>query len=166
MDFLIIFAAKYLYLVIVAVTVVALLIDKKAFARRSILKLALISLPFAFVIAKILSLFIYTSRPFVLENVKPLIDHAANNGFPSDHTLLAMTVSAVILIYNRKLGIVLIALSVVVGAARVLAKVHSPLDVIGSTIIAFSAVITSWIILERFKPASSLIDKILSKFKL
>ncbi len=166
MDFLIVLAAKYLYLVIIIVATVAILVYKKTFVKRSILKLAVISLPLAFVIARISSFFIYTSRPFVVENVKPLIDHAPNNGFPSDHTLLAMTISAVFLIYERRLGILLTALGLAVGAARVLARVHWPIDIMGSTIIAFSAVIIAWIILERVKFANSFIDKILSKFKI
>ncbi len=166
MDFLIGFTAKYLYLVIIAIAAVSFLVNKKPFARRNILKLAVISLPLAFVVARILSYFIYTSRPFVVENIKPLIGHAPDNGFPSDHTLLVMTVSAVLLIYNRKLGMTLIVLSAVVGAARILAKVHSPVDIMGSSLIAFSAVIISWVILERIKLVNQFLDKILSKFKL
>lgn len=166
MNFLIIFAAKYLYLLIITVAAVSFLANKKPFTKRSILKLAVISFPLAFAAARILSSFIYTSRPFVTENVKPLIDHAPDNGFPSDHTLLVMTISAVFLIYNRRLGIVLIILSAAVGAARILAKVHSPIDIVGSSLIAFSAVVVSWIFLERIKFASSFIDKILSKFKI
>lgn len=166
MDFLIVFAAKYLYLVIIIVATVAILAYKKTFVKRSILKLAVISFPLAFITARILSFFIYTSRPFVVENVKPLIPHAANNSFPSGHTLWVMTISAVFLIYNRRLGILLTALSLTVGAARVVAGLHWPIDIMGSTIIAFSAVITTWIVLERVKLLNSFVDKILSKFKI
>lgn len=166
MDLLIVFAAKYLYLVITLAAAAAIFAYKKTFIRRSILKLILISFPLALITARILSLFIYTSRPFVVENVKPLISHVADNGFPSDHTLLVMTISAVFLIYNRKIGIILLILSFIVGAARVLAKIHAPVDILGSTIVALASVVTAWIILERIPSIGRLLEKILSKLKI
>lgn len=165
-DFLIVFVAKYLYLVIIVAAIAAILVYKKTFVVGSVLKLILISFPLAFISARILSFFIYTSRPFVVENVEPLIPHAADNGFPSDHTLLVMTISAVVLIYNRKVGIILLILSAIVGISRVFAKVHTPIDILGSTIIAFSSVAATRIILERIRPLGLLLDKILSKLKI
>lgn len=163
---LIIFAAKYLYLLVILIAVFSAVINKKTFVQKSILKLAIIALPLSFIISRILSLFIYTNRPFVVEGIKPLISHAANNGFPSDHTLLVMTIAAIFLIYNYKSGIVLTLLSFTVGYARILAKIHSPVDVLGSIAIAVIAVLVSWAILKRTKSINLFLDKILSRTKI
>ncbi len=163
---LVILSAKYLFIVVIVLAVFSLFFEKRKFVKRSALKLALVSFPLSLIVARILSHFIYNARPFVVEGVKPLIPHVADNGFPSDHTLLAMTISAVIIIYNRKVGIVLLILSTIVGVARVFAKVHAPVDILGSAIVAFSSVVAAWIILERVRPLDLLLDKILSKFKI
>lgn len=139
---LIIFTAQYLYLAILAIAVVAVVFAKRD-ARNDLIKLSAISLPFAFIVGKVLNHIIASPRPFVVENVSPLFLHGTDNGFPSDHTLLAITVAAIILTYNRKLGIALGILGLLVGTARVLAKVHHPIDIIGSAIIAFTCVYLS-----------------------
>lgn len=139
---LIIFTAQYLYLAILAIAVVVVMFAKRDI-RIGLIKLSAISLPFAFVVGRALNHIIANPRPFVVENVSPLFLHGADNGFPSDHTLLAITVAAIILTYNRKLGVVLVILGLLVGSARVLAKVHHPIDIIGSTIIAFTCVYLS-----------------------
>jgi undecaprenyl-diphosphatase len=142
MDALIIFCAKYLYLfcIILFFFVLWRLEAKK---RLSFVLLSLFSFPIALVVGKILNHFIQDPRPFVVEHVKPLIEHAPDNGFPSDHTLLTMTIAAVVFAYNKKLGVVLFVLALFVGGSRVLAKIHHPLDIAGSTLIA---IVATWVI--------------------
>lgn len=80
-------------------------------------------------------------RPFVVDpSVRPLFAHPADNGFPSDHTALAATVALLVMLYRRKLGAVLLAASVIAGAARVAAHVHHAQDIIGALLIALVAV--------------------------
>jgi len=62
--------------------------------------------------------------------------HVANNGFPSDHTLLATTIAMLVYIFDKKLGIFLLVVSFLVGASRVVSGVHHWLDINGSIIIA------------------------------
>ena len=164
MDFLIIFAGSYLYFFVIVIALAGLYLTKVVQVKKSLLKLSILSFPLSLIIAKIVSLFIYDSRPFVTEKVTPLIPHAANNGFPSDHTLLTMTISAVFLIYNRKLGILMAILSIIVGQARVLAKIHQPIDIVGSIIIAFIATFISYLIIKKVKTINLFLDKVLSKF--
>ncbi len=71
----------------------------------------------------------FDPRPFVTEHVKPLIAHAADNGFPSDHALLTMTLTAITYFFSRKTAAVLLLFTVFVGLARIAAKIHSPLDI-------------------------------------
>jgi len=112
--------------------------------------LSLVAFPLALAVAKVLNLFIKNPRPFVVEHMKPLIDHAADNGFPSDHTLLTMTIAAIVFVYHRKLGIALAFCALVVGWARVMAKVHHPIDIVGSIIIAIVAVFLAKGIVKLF----------------
>jgi undecaprenyl-diphosphatase len=138
---LVIFTAQYLYLAIIAIALIEA-ICAKATTRAAFIRLSAISLPLAFIVDKILNYIISNPRPFVVEGIAPLFPHSPDNGFPSDHTLLVMTVAAIVFTYNRKLGVVLGILGLLVGVARVLAKVHHPMDIAGSAIIAVISVYT------------------------
>ena len=78
----------------------------------------------------------YDPRPFVTEHVTPLFPHSVDNGFPSDHTVLTMFVGLCVLLYSRRWGTVLVVLSLASGVARVVAGVHSPIDIIGAVVMA------------------------------
>lgn len=135
LDGIIIFSAKYLYLLSIVVYLFYLWkVDKKI--RLKLIKLTIFSFPLIWLIAKVSSFFISDPRPFVLEHIKPLISHAADNGFPSDHTLLTMAIASVVFAYNRKLGAFLFFVALLVGTSRILARIHHPLDIVGSTGIA------------------------------
>lgn len=134
MDHLIIFGAKYLIFVIAAAAIICWLMLK----RDNKIRLAvtvIIGLIIAVIIAKIASQLYYDPRPFVKSSVEPLFSHPPDNGFPSDHTYLAMTVAACVFFYRRNVGIALGILAVLVGVSRVAAHVHSPIDIIGALII-------------------------------
>jgi len=136
MNFLIIFGAKYLYLVIVIAALWYVSTQPKEQRFRIILA-ACFALPLTYVVAKLMSSFYYDPRPFVVGNFTPLLPHAPDNGFPSDHTLLSAAVAAVVFFFHRKLGIALFAVAFLVGMARVVAGIHHFIDILGSIIIAF-----------------------------
>lgn len=75
-------------------------------------------------------------RPFVVGNFTPLIPHAPDNGFPSDHALLVTALATLGMFWNKRIGIVLWAIAIVVMFARVYVGVHHALDVIGSAVIS------------------------------
>lgn len=76
-------------------------------------------------------------RPFTLDPSHPaLFPHAVDNGFPSDHTAYAAAVSLLVLTVRRRLGIVLLAFSVVGGLARVAANVHHLQDIVAGLLLA------------------------------
>lgn len=117
--------------------------------------MAVIAFPISYLGAKILGKFYYSARPFVVENIKPLVAHAANNGFPSDHTLLTMTVAAIVFYFNKKVGLVLALLAILVGYARIAARIHHQIDIWGAVFVAIFAVfISAWILkkISKFKP--------------
>ena len=87
----------------------------------------------------------YDTRPFVTMHVVPLIAHAPDNGFPSDHALLASFLGFVILLNSRMTGVLLLVLAVLIGWARVAAHIHHPIDILGSFVIAgLSVMLVQW----------------------
>lgn len=135
MDSIIIFGAKYLYLAVVILALFYLLILPKKESSRVIVA-ALIALPLSYLVAKGLSALYYDPRPFVVGQFVPLIPHAPDNGFPSDHTLFVSAIAAVIFAFERRLGTALFIIAFLVGWSRVGAGVHHLTDIVGSMVIA------------------------------
>lgn len=88
------------------------------------------------VLAKLASHFINDPRPFVQGHFTPWISHAADNGFPSDHTLLAAFLAWLCLAKSRKIGGTLLVVALLIGLARMAAGVHHSWDILGSFVIA------------------------------
>jgi len=131
MDNLIIFGAKYLFLAVVLLLAAGWQqAPKKSRLELSVTTAAALIL--AAILDKVLSKLYYDPRPFVTQHIQPLVPHAADNGFPSEHTLLSFTLAAALFIYRPKLGAAAAVLALAVGAARVAAHVHSPIDIIGA----------------------------------
>lgn len=135
MDTLIIFTAKYLYLVIILIGVVTFFRLSKE-KRFELFVFAATTLPLMFALLILASSLYNNPRPFVVGDFTPLIPHAPDNGFPSDHTILSTAIAALIFPYARKTSIILFILALLVGAGRVLAGVHHTLDIVGSMVIA------------------------------
>ena len=148
MDTLIIIAGEYLIAAVSLIGIAVLFLSKGKVRTRTI-KLAILSFLIAFLAAWVAGHFYYDTRPFVVENVQPIIYHPTDNGFPSDHVLYAMVTAAVVFAYHRKLGLFLGILGILIGIARVAAKVHHPVDIIGGIAIAITAMAVAWLILRR-----------------
>jgi membrane-associated phospholipid phosphatase len=76
-------------------------------------------------------------RPFQILGVQPGALYLNNPGFPSDHALFVAAITAAVWFETKqkKLTILLAVLTVLICVARVLALVHTPLDVIGGVVI-------------------------------
>lgn len=77
-------------------------------------------------------------RPFELMGVEPGASYLDNPGFPSDHVLFVTAITLAVWFETRQKGItiILVILSALVALGRVLALVHSPLDIIGGVLFA------------------------------
>ena len=84
-----------------------------------------------------------TLRPFEKLGVDPGAAFLPNPGFPSDHALFAMFLTLAIWFStrNKALAGIMLALTLIMGIGRVLALVHTPLDVIGGLLIAFVSIV-------------------------
>jgi len=146
-DTVVVIGAKYLIYIVAFLAVTVTLLSERS-VRFNLIKLTLFSFPIAFLLSLIAAALFYDTRPFVVEQITPLIPHSADNGFPSDHTLFAMTAALTVLVYKRKMGMLLGVLAVIVGVFRVVAKIHYPIDIVGGIAIAIVAVSLAWIILK------------------
>lgn len=149
MDQLMIFSAKYLVYFIIVLACVFLFLQKRD-KQKQIAMLSIISLPLAYFLGYIAGKLYYNPRPFIAHHFKPLIEHANTNGFPSDHALICFSISAIVFVFNRKWGIFLAVLSLLVGVARVYAGVHSPIDIAGGFVIGFGVVLMIYLCINNF----------------
>ena len=135
MHSLTIFAARYLLFLMPLLTLYVLLRLKRPEQRRLIIQ-AVLATVLAFILAKIATQIVHSPRPFIADGVKPYFDSARDNGFPSDHTLMAGLVAFTTLLFSRKLGSIAIVLAAIVGVARVVSGVHHGIDIIGGLVIS------------------------------
>ena len=148
MNTLIVLTAKYLYLIIIFIAVIVFLkADKQD--KIKLIKLAVIAGPLALIMVFISSHLFYNTRPFIVQNITPLLPHSPDNGFPSDHTLISMLVALSIYQIKKKVGILLIILAIIVGTSRVLAHIHYPVDILGSISIAMIAIGVALFVLKK-----------------
>jgi undecaprenyl-diphosphatase len=162
MDSIVIFGAKYLFIIVVLLWVGAW----AQAGRRHKAEIALATL-LAFIIAAVLdkaaSKLYYDPRPFAAHHLRPLITHAADNGFPSEHTLFSATLAAVLFMYRPKLGALAFAVALLVGVARVAAHVHSPIDIAAGAFLGACAgyagyLAASRILAPKTRPSSKRAD--------
>lgn len=89
----------------------------------------------AFLFAKLMAALYQPAveRPFELMGVAPGAAYLDNPGFPSDHALFVTAILLAVWFETRSRAItaILLAFVVLVCVGRVLALVHTPLDVIG-----------------------------------
>lgn len=125
------FIAKYFIVIPVVVTGVVWLRLKTADKWRFIAA-AFVGAAIAYGLAKLGSALFYDSRPFVSGHFTPYFSHGADNGFPSDHTLLAAVLSALVYSRSRRWGWLLFAITLLIGLSRVIAGVHHLVDIAGA----------------------------------
>lgn len=144
-DNLVIFFAVYFPYIVIILAGLFLLFHHDVFRaenslavflqkKREILMVFFIS-GFAWVIAKLLKLFIETNRPFAeFSNVSALFPE---NGFafPSGHATFFMALAISIFLLHKKVGYVFIFFALLIGVARVVGGVHFPLDILGGFVL-------------------------------
>lgn len=164
MNSIILFGAEYLYLAIVIVALFYLVLEPKKRSSEVIVAM-LIALPLTYIAAKIMSTFYYDPRPFIVGNFAPLLPHAPDNGFPSDHTLFGAAIAVVIFSFERRLGVLLLMVALLVGMSRVAAGVHHFTDIMGSVVIATVVTygVSRWILPEVWRHMPKSVYKFLAK---
>jgi membrane-associated phospholipid phosphatase len=144
-----IIVAQYALYVVAAAAVVVWLMasrsDKVSLAVEAVIAMVLVA-----VMVKAAGAIHVDPRPFVQNPaVKPLFPHPADNGFPSDHTALAIAISVVVWQYRRWVAWALAAVSVLIGVTRVAAHVHHTQDIVAALIIGVLAAAIAIVLWRR-----------------
>jgi undecaprenyl-diphosphatase len=150
LNFLIIFCAKYLYFLLIGIYLVYFIRLPKD-EQKSLFLLTVIALPAIFLVSRIPALLYFDPRPFVVGHFAPLIPHAPDNGFPSDHALLTSSIASVVYYHSKKVSALLWLLTLMIGTARVLAGVHHWIDIFGAIIISVIGTVIVKSLLTHYK---------------
>jgi undecaprenyl-diphosphatase len=101
------------------------------------------------IVAEVVGFFYTVARPFVLLGFSPLIPESGPS-FPSGHMTWFFALATMVWFANRKWGIWYLALSAVMGVARIYAGVHWPLDVVCGAAIG---ILCAWFVHWLFRNA-------------
>ncbi|WP_029136472.1 phosphatase PAP2 family protein [Nakamurella lactea] len=128
--------AQYLlYAMVIAFAAIWLFAEDRA-GRVQLAGSALIGLLLVWVLITVAAAVHDDPRPFVQNPaLQPLIAHAADNGFPSDHSAAAGLIAVLIWLRHRWYGTLLGVVALVLGAARVAAHVHHVQDIVAGLLI-------------------------------
>lgn len=123
---------------------------------------AMIAFVIAEVIGKIAGKLYFNYQPFaVLPDVNKLVDHAVDNSFPSDHTILFFSICFSFWLVRKKKGWLWLILAFCVAISRIWVGVHYPFDVvIGALIGCITALFAYW-----FVPRFSFITQLLTLYE-
>ena len=135
----IVFAAKYL-IVVPVLFVVTEALRYAPDERRCLLRRGLIAAALAVVFAKAGGALYFEPRPFVAHHFTPLIPHAPDNAFPSDHTLLAFTCGFLLIPFASPfVSVFTLMIAAFIASARIDSGLHSPLDIGASIVMALAS---------------------------
>lgn len=132
MELIIIFSAKYLGYILLAVFLILFFKNRNKVFLFVPLISALVS---RFIFTEIIRFFYFRPRPFIEQAVNPLIEHAPDASFPSGHAAFFFALSAGIYSFDKRAGIWFFAGSLLIGSARVFAGLHYFTDILGGLLI-------------------------------
>jgi undecaprenyl-diphosphatase len=100
----------------------------------------------ALAIAQVVAQVVDRPRPFVAlaGSVHLFSHHAADPGFPSDHTTAAFAIGAALLLRNRAWGTVVLVFATLLALARVGMGVHYPSDVLAGAALGTLVAVVLW----------------------
>jgi len=113
----------------------------------------------SYIFSQLLALIKFRTRPFLNSNIKQLLNPLSEKSFPSDHTTVVFATSLAVYFYNKKLGLVLLGMSLLIGFARIYVGVHYPIDVLGGIILGCLCALIFYLIFNRKKKEKVSIDK-------
>jgi undecaprenyl-diphosphatase len=115
-------------------------------ARRGVVA-AVFSAGLALALAKGIGELVARQRPFVdhPHAAHLFIKHAADYGFPSDHTSGAFAIGVALLLRHRASGVFALLLAFAIGIGRVMVGVHYPSDVLAGAVLGTLCALVFWI---------------------
>ena len=108
--------------------------DRRERDQRAILQ-AIIALAIANILLKLCNLIYFRPRPFDSHEVNLLFYRPWDSSFPSNPATVSFSVATAVLLYNRRLGALLLVLATLFGLSRIYCGVHYPSDVIAGALL-------------------------------
>ncbi|WP_214328899.1 undecaprenyl-diphosphatase [Bacillus paranthracis] len=156
----IVFLAEYMVYILALIILTYWFIGSRK-SRMMVIQ-AMVAFVIAEVIGKIAGKFHLNYQPFaVLPDVNKLVDHAVDNSFPSDHTILFFSICFSFSLVRKKAGWLWLILALCIAISRIWVGVHYPFDVaVGALIGCISAVFSHWLV-----PKLSFIRQLLTQYE-
>jgi undecaprenyl-diphosphatase len=144
MDTVIAWVAQYLLWVMLAGFVVVWLVAEDRRGKLHLGAQAAIGIVLGLVFLYVAKSVHHDPRPFV-ENphIKPLFHHGPDDGFPSDHSIAAGLMAALVLVRQRLIGLAFAAAAAAIAWARVAAHVHHLQDVVAGLLLGGLAAVVA-----------------------
>jgi membrane-associated phospholipid phosphatase len=142
------FFADWLLIILLVTAAIALLFGTSASEKRRSYPYVIMAGLTSLLLGKLMSL-VYqpaSERPFIEQGVEAGAAYIDNPGFPSDHVLLSVIVAltAIVLVKKRWLQVLMVVFVIGIGAGRILALVHTPLDIVGGVVAGLSGGVWYW----------------------
>jgi len=116
---------------------------------------------------QLITVFYFHPRPFMMGLCKPLISHAPETSFPSDHATLLFGAALALLSRPgwRGKGGLLLCIALVGAWGRVYTGLHFPFDILGSLVVAFVSVCALAIVRQPLLPLFDTIIRIVDRLE-
>ncbi|MBU4241403.1 MAG: phosphatase PAP2 family protein [Actinomycetia bacterium] len=101
----------------------------------------------------LLNIHYFRPRPFSSRAINLLFYHNTDSAFPSNPATLAFALSFAVLFYRRKVGAVMLALSLYMGLCRIVVGVHYPLDIVGGLLLGLACALLANAAEGLYRPA-------------
>ena len=145
-NFLISNISMFLSYVLIYIIPVFLIIWIIFFRERKIYSFLIIaaSSGLAWFVTEIVKNITAIKRPDIIEPV--IVEQGCS--FPSGHAAVTMALAIAVYSLNKKIGILFIIISILIGISRVILGVHFPVDVIGGWVLGF---FIAFVLISLFK---------------
>lgn len=153
LDSLGIFLARYLIYFLVAGIFVYLYLERGSRKRWFIVAaLALSAILSRGILTEAIRYFFPQPRPFEVLEINSLFPESSQTSFPSGHAAFLFALGMALWFFSRRWGIWYLILAFLVGAARVFAGVHWPLDILGGAAVGVVSAFIIWLLLRPYSP--------------
>ncbi len=104
-------------------------------------------------VVKAMNLAFYRPRPFAGHSVRLLFYYPSDSSFPSNAAFVGFSVATAVWLVNRKVGLVMYVLALLLALSRVCGGVHYPSDILGGMLIG---IVAAYLVVRRLPIADRL----------
>ncbi len=152
LDYVVVFSAKWLIWLALAAFAIAVWRSKSLRTRAYFFSLAALGAILSRgIFAEIVRYARYNPRPFEELGIDPLFGQYATASFPSGHVAFLFPIALAAWKYNKKLGIWLIAATILMGISRVIAGVHWMTDIAAGFLVGAIGFLVAQALLPRLE---------------